>query len=106
MMYAMDQRASLNSDQIEGIKTNLKSWTPFKIPGQGMGKSARQAELDKLYAYKHTITQKVLWNLSQVSVDRIRISVFLNPTKYIQQIKTLTYDHIIRENLDYLPSMS
>jgi hypothetical protein len=33
-MYAMDQRASLNSDQIEAIKGKMKALTPIKIPGQ------------------------------------------------------------------------
>jgi hypothetical protein len=29
-MYAMDQRASLNSDQIDGIKNKMKTLTPVE----------------------------------------------------------------------------
>jgi hypothetical protein len=52
----------------------MKALTPIKIPGQDISKFATQAremkiELDKLYAYEHTITKKILLNLSQVSVD-------------------------------------
>jgi Zinc knuckle len=111
-MYAMDQRASLNSDQIDGIKNKMKTLTPIKIPGQDIAKFATQArelkvELDKLYAYEHTITKKILWNLSQVTVDRFRISVYtlmdqIEPK--LQEIKTLSYTdaefHMIAEHLD------
>jgi hypothetical protein len=105
----MDQHASLNSDQIEAIKAKMKALTPIKIPGQDIPKFATQAhemkiELDKLYVYKHTITNKILLNLSQVSVDWFRISVFtlmeqIEPS--LQPIKTLAYDqakyHMMRE---------
>jgi hypothetical protein len=74
-MYTMDQLASLNSDQIGAIKGKMKALTLIKIPGQDIAKFATQAhemkiELDKLYAYKHTLTKKILLNLSQVSVDQ------------------------------------
>jgi hypothetical protein len=86
--------------------------TPIKIPGQDISKFTTQArelkvELDKLYAYEHTITKKILWNLSQVTVDRFRISVYtlmdqIEPK--LQEIKTLSYTdaefHMIAEHLD------
>jgi hypothetical protein len=111
-MYAMDQHASLNSDQIEAIKGKMKTLTPIKKPGQDISKFATQEhemkiELDKLYVYEHTITKKILLNLAQVSVDWFRISVFtlkeqIEPN--LQQIKTLAYGqaeyHMMRERLD------
>jgi hypothetical protein len=59
----------------------MKALTPIKIPGQDISMFATQAfemkiELDKLYVYEHTITKKILLNLSQVSVDQFCISVF------------------------------
>ena len=111
-MYAMDNRAGLSSDQIEKIQAQMKEWTPLKVPGQNVKKYATKIrelkiELDKVNGFTHSITKKVLLNLSHCTPPRFNTEVFAKMKGIeteIVSVKTMSYKdaeaHMVSKGFD------